>query len=169
MKKRILLILSAVLLVAVVASVVFIKVCTQPPSVKSIEARSVWSDDITLAFKQVGCSGYSVKKLDKEEPIYIYVGEKVVEYTDDMGEHRVKIAFSDIKSWEKLKKRFAPGETHVIESDGKKLNLMWHLNADHGIDIFIGFEENFSVEDVPYTKLDKTPFKTVKIVLKKEE
>lgn len=170
MKKHraVILSITVVLVVAVVAGAVFIMACMQPPSVKGIDVKSDRSDDITLAFKQVGCSGYSVKNLDEEEPIYIYVGERVLEYTDDLGEHRIKIVFSDIKSCEKLEQQFAPGETHVIEAGGTKLNLMWHENTDHGMDIFIGSEENFSVEDVPFTKLKYSPFKTVKIVMVKE-
>lgn len=170
MKKHrtVILCIAVVLVMVVVAGAVFIMACMQPPSVKGINVNAGRSGDITLAFKQVGCSGYSVKNLGEEEPIYIYVGERVLEYTDDLGEYRIKIVFSDIKSCEKLAQQFAPGETHVIEAGGTKLKLMWHENTDHGVDIFIGSEENFSVEDVSFTKLKSSPFKTVKIVLTKE-
>ncbi len=170
MKKHriVILCIAVVLAMAVIAGTVFIMACMQPPSVKNIDVKSGWSDDITLAFKQVGCSGYSVKNLGEEEPIYIYEGERVLEYTDDLGEHRIKIVFSDIKSCEKMEQQFAPGETHIIEADGTKLKLMWHKNTSHGMDIFIGFDESFGVEDVPFTKLKYSPFKTVKIVLTKE-
>lgn len=169
MKKHriVILCIAVILAVAVIAGIVFIAACMQPPSVRSIDVKSGWSDDITLVFKQVGCSGYSVKNLDKEEHIHIYEGERVLEYFDDLGDYRVKIVFSDIKSCKKLEQQFAPGETHVIEAGGTKFKLMWHTNTDHGVDIFIGSEENFSVEDVPFTKLKSSPFKTVKITLTK--
>ena len=152
-----------IIIVALVLCVV-IAICflTNPVSagVKDISVKNVKDDSLELVMKYYFPSGnYGVRAVPDEEGENL--GNGMREYDGSLGEHRILISFGDTEPTKAFREEFPTGEAIEINSSPRVCVKRVHLN-DNGFDLYVGFDNPVSIEEIDSEKLN-TFFGKVKI------
>lgn len=152
-----------IIIVALVLCVV-IAICflTNPVSagVKDISVKNIKDDSLELVMKYYFPSGnYGVRAIPDDEGENL--GNGMREYDGSLGEHRILISFGDTEPTKAFREEFPTGEAIEINSSPRVCVKRVHLN-DNGFDLYVGFDNPVSIEEIDSEKLN-TFFGKVKI------
>lgn len=121
--------------------------------IKSIAIEKADTNTFDLKLKYSFPSGsYSIENVQKDEGEYC--GDGLVEYDGALGNYRILIKFGDTELSKELREKYPAGEVVELENAPIKTRIKCVYSQDHGVYIYVGFDELVDVNEIDNKKLN---------------
>ena len=154
-KKRIILCCTAVALVLLIASIVFVYDIFQYNTgvITAISPVQLGHDTLDLRLTYfLPMGGYSVREVSQDEGEYI--GDGMIDYDGSLGKYRIIVEFGDMEPHISFGLRRAKDGSFLLNNSVLPLKAKIAHPGDHGFVLYIGSDTPLHVEETGPIRLD---------------